>query len=92
MNQIVQPIIRIGLFLLIAWIVFPLIGFVFQIVLALVLAFLLYKFIKNLLNKPNLHKNGKAKNENIYTSGNQNVDDDFDDNKKVIDVDYKDVE
>ncbi|NWK09647.1 hypothetical protein [Clostridium cadaveris] len=92
MNQIVQPIIRIGLFLLIAWIVFPLIGFVFQIVLALVLAFLLYKFIRNLLKKPNLNKNSKAKNENVYNSENQNVDNDFNDDKKVIDVDYKDVE
>ncbi|MFQ9977919.1 hypothetical protein [Clostridium cadaveris] len=92
MNQIVQPIIRIGLFLLIAWIVFPLIGFVFQIILALVLAFLLYKFIRNLLKKPNLNKNSKAKNENVYNSENQNVDNDFNDDKKVIDVDYKDVE
>ncbi|GAA0675582.1 MAG: hypothetical protein SO128_07625 [Clostridium cadaveris] len=92
MNQIVQPIIRIGLFLLIAWIVFPLIGFVFQIVLALVLAFLLYKFIRNLLKKPNLNKNSKAKNKNVYNSENQNVDNDFNDDKKVIDVDYKDVE
>lgn len=92
MNQIVQPIIRIGLFLLIAWIVFPLIGFVFQIVLALVLAFLLYKFIRNLLKKPNLNKNNKAKNKNVYNSENQNVDNDFNDDKKVIDVDYKDVE
>lgn len=90
MNQIVQPLIKIGLFLLIAWIAFPLIGFVFQIIIALVLAFLAYKFIKNLLNKPASNKNSNSKNETIYTSENKN--DDFDENKKVIDVDYKDVE
>lgn len=89
MNQIVQPIIKIGLFLLIAWIAFPLIGFVFQIILALILAFLVYKFIKNLLNKP--ASNRKSKNETIYKSETRPEDDDFDDNKKVIDVDYKEV-
>ncbi|MCI6276603.1 MAG: hypothetical protein MR639_07680 [Clostridium sp.] len=92
MNQIVQPLIKIGLFLLIAWIAFPLIGFVFQIILALVLAFLAYKFIKNLLNKPASNKNSKPKNETIYKSETKPKDDDFYDNKKVIDVDYKDVE
>lgn len=87
MNKIVQPLIKIVLFLLIAWIVFPLIGFAFQIILALVLAFLLYRFIKNLLNKTNLHKGNK--NEANSSSATK---DNCDDNKKVIDVDYKDVE